>query len=106
MATSLDTLAAVSALVGSLSVQAPDTAEQHADHPLARAALRTAQVELYCDHDAAAMTALLTARRAVMDSTQKNDFVLTAMDEAAWHIRRHELDHAQSALQQAQARLA
>lgn len=106
MATSLDTLAAVGALVGSLSVQAPDTNEQHADHHLARDALRTAQVELYCGHDAAAMTALLTARRALLTSAQQNGVIITAMEAAAWHIRRHETDHAQTAIQQAQARLA
>ena len=105
MPNALDTLAAATALLGSLTMSAPAAAEPPADQRQARQVLRTAQVELYCDHDAAAMIAVREARRFLVGTVHEGR-VLASIDEAAWHIRRHEMADAQRALVMARDRLA
>ena len=104
MTTTADTLAAATALVSSLSAGPTAAALPLADHDQAMAALRAAQVELYCDHDAAAMTALREARRALA-GLPSEAAALAAMESAAWHIRRHEAREAQIAMALAQQQL-
>lgn len=102
----LDTFSATVALVGSLGMHAADAAVAPRAHADALAALRSAQVQLYCDHDAAAMTALREARRALAGDSASQAVAMASMDQAAWHMRRHELREAQAALAQARLRLA
>lgn len=100
-----DTLAAAAALVSSLAAGPAQATMPLRDHDLAMRALREAQVELYCDHDAAAMTALREARRAL--AGQSGDaLALASMESAAWHIRRHEARQAQVAMAFARQQLA
>ncbi len=101
-----DTSSAAAALVGSLGLHAPDAAAPTPPHDAALAALRKAQVELYCDHDAAAITALRTARQALAGEAPSPAGALASVDEAAWHIRRHAMQAAQTALAQARSDLA
>lgn len=106
MSTIFDTLSATAALVGSLGMTATQAAPLPHANGEALSALRTAQVELYCDHDAAAMVALREARRSLIGQAPPEAVALAALDEAAWHIRRHEMREAQLAIGQARLRLA
>ena len=102
-----DTFTLAAALVGGLSLQPLDTERDRATaQGAAAAALRTAQVELYCDHDAAALVALREARRHLSGSAQVGADTLSAVEQAAWHIRHHAMDAAQRSLDQARAGLA
>lgn len=96
-----DTLSATTALVGSLGLHATEPFIAPRAHGLALSALRSAQVELYCDHDAAALIALREARRSLLGDLAAEAVALASMDAASWHIRRHELPQAQMALAQA-----
>jgi hypothetical protein len=107
MNTPVDTLTLVTALVGSLGL--PAEALRAADAPwraATREALRTAQVELYCDHGAAALRAVRAARSMLQDSGPAQTLARAAIDEAAWHIRQHHDDVAQRALTAARDSLA
>lgn len=104
MNTLQDTLGAVSALVGSVGAHAADAAPLQHPHNQAVAALRTAQIELYCDHDAAALVALREARRCLIGDEPAEVAALSSVDAAAWHIRRHEAVRAQTSI--ARARLS
>ncbi len=106
MNTTFDTLSATAALVSSLGVHAADAAPVQHDHGGALLALRAAQVELFSAHDAAALTALREARRALISETPPQAIALASIDEAAVHIRRHEMHEAQAAIGQARQRLA
>lgn len=110
MTTFSDTFSVTTALVGSLAAPAPVAALAHpgaeAAHRGAMTALRVAQVELYCDHDAAAMTALREARRSLAGEGPAEAVALASLDEAAWHIRRHEMPDAQRAIAHARLSLA
>lgn len=88
-----------SALVAS---QALREAEPEAAAPLlgpARAALANARVELYCDHEAAALRALREAREAMIGAGGAPVEAMGAVEEASWHIRHHHGNEAQIALQ-------
>ncbi|MEY8877583.1 MAG: hypothetical protein AB9M60_13815 [Leptothrix sp. (in: b-proteobacteria)] len=73
----------------------------------ARAELRTAQVELYCDHRTQALQAIRRARRQLsqpQDGAAPHE--LAALDEAAWHVRHHEDGAALDSLDLARTQLA
>jgi len=76
------------------------------DHALALHALLMAQVELYCDHDAAAVVALREAHRALLRDSCFAIAALASLDEAAWHIRHHEMREALRAITRARDSLA
>ncbi len=99
MANHPDSLSAACALIGSLGMHAPE-ARATLPMPVAsvRHCLRTAQVELYCDHDHAALHALLKARHDMAEYLPPSSSQLQAMEVALWHVRRHELDAAQQAI--------
>lgn len=99
-------LSATLALLGSLGMPAAEADALPTAHGSALTALRTAQVDLYCDRDAAAMTALREARRALAGNVPLETAALASVDVAAWHIRRHEMHAAQAALAQARRLLA
>lgn len=102
-----DAFTLAAALVGGLGLQATDP--EQASGPAqgaAAAALRSAQVELYCDHEAEAMQALREARRHLSGETPVDARTITAVEQAAWHIRHHAMDEAQRSLDQARAGLA
>jgi hypothetical protein len=94
MNTPSDTLTATAALVNAASRSPAHELRQAVDHDVATAALREAQIELYCGHDAAAVTALHEARRALA-SVPSETAALATMESAVWHIRRHEASEAQ-----------
>lgn len=102
----ISTLSATTALVASLGLQGEPPAPAHAGHRLALQALRTAQVELYCDHDAAAISALRDARRWLLGDTRTEGAALASLNEAAWHVLRHEMHGALLAIARARDRLA
>lgn len=89
-----DTLAATAAMVSTVNSSHAPGLRPVVDHDAATAALREAQVELYCGHDAAAMTALREARRS-LSGLPGEAAALATMESAAWHIRRHESREAQ-----------
>lgn len=74
----------------------PET--HQASHDAATLALRTAQVELYCDHEAAAMTALHAARRELLGEAAEEAGLLASVEEAVWHVRRHDTERAQATI--------
>lgn len=93
-----DTWSAAMAMVGSLGQHAEPSALPPRPHAAALSALRSAQVELYCDHDAAALIALREARRSLAGDQPPEAVALASLDEASWHIRRHEMPEAQRAI--------
>ncbi|HZY19039.1 MAG TPA: hypothetical protein VFE82_11195 [Ramlibacter sp.] len=73
---------------------------------IALRALRSAQVELYCDHESAALTAVRAARTALAGSMAGGLQVRFLVEAAVWHVRHHEFALAQHALADARLRLA
>jgi hypothetical protein len=68
--------------------------------------LRTAQVELYCDHRSDALSAIRRAKRALEDVGTPSAFVdLAALEEATWHARNNDTCAAVDALGKAKQRL-
>jgi hypothetical protein len=54
--------------------------------------VRTAQVELYCDHQQGALTAIRRAKRALEDAGSPSDFVdLATLEEATYHARKNDV---------------
>lgn len=96
----------MSKLFDSPAAHSNATAPLALDHVGAMLALRDAQVQLYCDHDAAAISALAEARRSLMAEAVPEATALATLEAAAWHIRRHETDAAQRAIVQVRDRLA
>ena len=69
--------------------------------------MRTAQVELYCDHDAQALLAIRRARAALEASHDTAAAqALIALDQASWHVRHKHMDAALEALNSARSGLA
>lgn len=106
MNTTLDTLSAAAALVSSLGIHAAEAAPLPRDHGGVLQALRTAQIELFSDHDAAALTALREAQRGLISEMPAEAVAMVSIEEAAWHIRRHDMHEAQAAIGQARQQLA
>jgi hypothetical protein len=107
MTSAFDMLSSAAALVGSLGLHHTEPGPAPATIGAAMRALRIAQVELYCDHDRAAMIALREARRAIVErATRQGVAALGSVDEAAWRIRHHDLERAQVAIAHARTALA
>ncbi|MCP5270045.1 MAG: hypothetical protein H6932_02320 [Burkholderiaceae bacterium] len=85
-----------------LAADAVVESERQAHEIRARQALRAAQVELYCDHDARAHAVLQLARRelqaAAGDASGRG---LAALDRAVWQMRLHDTRGAVAALDDA-----
>jgi len=100
----------VAGLAGASSYASTDisaAADLHDLHAQISTELRLAQVELYCDHDTLALHAIQRARhqlQAQADVATTRELV--ALDEAAWHVRHHELGAAVATLDAARLRLA
>lgn len=93
------------ALVASIAAPAAMAAdalvetERQAHEQRARLALRAAQVELYCDHDARALLALQQARRELQAAAGVGaGHGLAALDRAVWQMRHHDTRGAVAAL--------
>ncbi|GAP37193.1 hypothetical protein [Piscinibacter sakaiensis] len=99
-ATPWNVAAALVASQGRPAAEPARAALLHAPHAPAREAVEHARVELYCDHDEAALRALRDARGALRDAGDAPNAAL-AVEEAAWHIRRHHPGEAQAALRHA-----
>lgn len=68
--------------------------------------IRSAQVELYCDHRAHAITAIRRATQALEAAPGHVDpLALAALEEAIWEARRDHTDAAVAALDTAMLRL-
>ncbi len=99
MAYDLDSLTAANALIGSLGMRASDArVPLHLPVPRLLQSLRTAQVELYCDHDNTALHVLRQAQHDLAEQLPPASPQLQAIEVAMWHVRRHELDEAQQAI--------
>lgn len=88
-----------SALVASQALPATPSAAAVIPNETAREALNHARVELYCDHEAAALRALREAREAMIGAGGAPVEAMGAVEEASWHIRHHHGNEAQIALQ-------
>ena len=68
------------------------------------AEIRSARVQLYCDHDVQAMADIRAARSRLEDGAPLAR-ARSALDEAAWHARHGRFQDAELALDDALARL-
>ena len=102
-------VALVAALVGASSyanAETPAASGRFATQAQVLASLRMAQVELYSDHDAAALQAIRRARRELAAQPQANAArELAALDQAAWQVRHHDSLGAVATLDAARSRL-
>lgn len=94
------------ALVQSVGHAAATPREAHHAHDEVLDVLRTAQVELYCDHESAAMAAVREARKGLDTHTAQDSLALADLEEAAWHLRHHHADEALNAIGRARKTLA
>lgn len=103
------TTAIVAALAaGSGAAMADPTLDREIVQARAQAfvSIRSAQVELYCDHPSLAVAAIRAALLQLeTSSTRHAATMLASLDEAAWHVRRHETAAAHRALDRAVSRL-
>ena len=107
MASSFSPLTAAAAWVASVAMHSPAAAAPQApDARAVRDQLRAVQVELYCDHEQAALQALRHARRLASTAVGGGADTRRALEEAAWHIRHHDSGRAHLALVQARDSLA
>lgn len=70
--------------------------------PVAVAAIRHAQVEIYCDHDRQAIADIHAARNSLLTlpfSVPSDAF--TELDQAVWRMRHHDYRAAEQALERA-----
>jgi hypothetical protein len=101
----------VSALAGATGYAATDPASDEVRprelRDRAGASIRSAQVELYCDHPSTAVVAIRQATHELMASSDHAAATaLAALAEARWHVRHHHTGEAVAALDDAMARLA
>jgi hypothetical protein len=82
-------LVASIAAPAALAADATAEAERYSHQARAWLALRAAQVELYCDHDANAIAALQQARRELQAAAGTGAGLL-ALDRAARQLRQHD----------------
>jgi hypothetical protein len=70
--------------------------------PAAVAAIRHAQVEIYCDHDRQALADIHAARNSLltMPSSVPSD-AFAELDQAVWRMRHHDYRAAEQALERA-----
>jgi hypothetical protein len=103
-------LKAASAWITSFAMHGPAAASMPAQitNDVVLQALRHAQVELYCGHDQGALTALRQVRETLAAPERHGEDLRAqlSVEEAAWHIRRHEAEQAQAAIAHARDRLA
>jgi hypothetical protein len=69
----------------------------HLDSTHMREALRTAEVELYCDHEGAALQALRHVR-ADLDAVPPAHPLHAALEAAVWSVRTHHTAEAHRVL--------
>jgi hypothetical protein len=67
--------------------------------PEVRETIRAACVELYCGHNAVALTDIRAARRQLQAGAQVSAQALSQLDRAAWLVRQDDYVHAEEALQ-------
>jgi hypothetical protein len=107
MTSSFDTLTTTAAWVASVALTPAAAAPQAQDAHALRDQLRSVRVELYCDHEQAALQALRQARRRLASHAVSGGAdTMRALEEAAWHIRHHDSGRAHAALVQARDSLA
>lgn len=107
MASSLGPLTAAAAWVASVAMHSTAAATPYgADASAVRDQLRAVQVELYCDREQSTLQALRHARSMASTTVGGGADTRRALEEAAWHIRRHDSGRAHLALVQARDNLA
>lgn len=103
MSQNLPPLLFVDAMVGATAYVHPFHEDQaHAPSAAAMDHVRQAQVDIYCSHNAQAISAIREARRELRTSTASGVApTLLALDEAAWFTRHNEYLRAEEALETA-----
>jgi len=105
-ATVVAALAAASGAAHACTASMPGDVSTTLLRAQASIAMRVAQVELYCDHPAAALGAIRRALQQLehpFETTAAAE--LATLERAAWHVRRHDTSAAVAALDVALAHL-